>query len=61
MCLNKHLQPDMLNLVLNIASLTYDDLFFFKNKPRIDDVKGCDSRSTKRFSVTAQQPRGWRG
>ncbi len=26
MCLDKHLQPDMLNIVLNIAGLTYDDL-----------------------------------
>ena len=38
MYLNKHLQPHMLNLALNITGLTNDDLFYYKNKPRIDDV-----------------------
>ena len=38
MCLNKHLQPHMLDLVLNITGLTHDDLFYYKNKPRIDEV-----------------------
>ena len=34
--LNRHLQPHMLNLALNITGLTNDDLFYYKNKPRID-------------------------
>ena len=38
MYLNKHLQPHMLNLALDITGLTNDDLFYYKNKPRIDEV-----------------------
>ena len=38
MYLNHHLQPHMLNLALNITGLTNDDLFYFKNKVRIDGV-----------------------
>ena len=38
MGLNKHLQPHMLDFVLNIADLTHDDPFYYKNKPRIDEV-----------------------
>ena len=36
MYLNRHLQPHMLNLALDITGLTNDDLFYYKNKPRID-------------------------
>ena len=38
MYLNKHLQPHMLNLAFDITGLTNDDLFYYKNKPRIDGV-----------------------
>ena len=38
MYLNRHLQPHMLNLALNITGLTDDDLFYYKNKTRIDEV-----------------------
>ena len=38
MYLNRHLEPHMLDLALNIASLTHDDLFYYKNKERIDEV-----------------------
>ena len=38
MYLNRHLQPHMLNLALNITGLTNDDLFYYKNKLRIDAV-----------------------
>ena len=38
MYLNKHLQPHMLNLALDITGLTNDDLFYYKNKTRIDNV-----------------------
>lgn len=38
MYLNHHLQPHMLNLALDITNLTHDDLFYYKNKPRIDGV-----------------------
>ena len=41
MYLNKHLQPHMLDLALNITGLTHDDLFYYKNKQRIDDT-ACD-------------------
>ena len=34
--LNKHLEPHMLNLALDITGLTNDDLFYYKNKPRVD-------------------------
>ena len=36
--LNKHLQPHMLKLALDITGLTHDDLFYYKNKPHIDSV-----------------------
>ena len=38
MYLNKHLQPSMLNLALDITGLTHDDLFYYKNKGHIDQV-----------------------
>lgn len=38
MYLNQHLQPHMLNLALDITGLTNDDLFYYKNKTRIDNV-----------------------
>ena len=38
MYLNRHLQPHMLNLALNITGLTNDDLFYYKNKTRIDNI-----------------------
>ena len=38
MYLNRHLQPHMLNLALDITGLTSDDLFYYKNKPRIDQT-----------------------
>ena len=36
--LNQHLQPHMLDLALNITGLGHDDLFYYKNKVRIDEV-----------------------
>ena len=38
MYLNHHLQPHMLTLALDITGLTNDDLFYYKNKPHIDQV-----------------------
>ena len=38
MYLNRHLQPHMLELALDITGLTNDDLFYYKNKPQIDQV-----------------------
>ena len=38
MYLNNHLQPHMLELALDITGLTRDDLFYYKNKPRVDAV-----------------------
>lgn len=47
MYLNRHLQPHMLNLALDITGLTNDDLFYYKNKVRIDDVAlGFHERAT---------------
>ena len=36
--LNKHLKPHMLNLALDITGLTSDDLFYYKNKVRVDGM-----------------------
>ncbi len=36
MYLNRHLEPHMLKFALDITGLTNDDLFYYKNKPRID-------------------------
>ena len=36
--LGKHLEPHMLNLALKMTGLTNDDLFYYKNKTRIDTV-----------------------
>lgn len=36
--LNKRLRPRMLDLALNITRLTRDDLFFFKNQRRIEQL-----------------------
>ena len=38
MLLNKRLRPRMLSLALNITGLGHDDLFYYKNKVRIDKV-----------------------
>ena len=38
MYLNKHLEPRILDLALDITNLTLDDLFYYKNKIRIDKV-----------------------
>ena len=36
--LNRHLQPRMLRLGLNICGLEEDDLFYFKNRSRVDQL-----------------------
>ena len=38
MYLNQHLQPHMLSLALDITGLEEDDLFYYKNRPRIDEL-----------------------
>lgn len=38
MYLNRHLQPRMLSLALNITGLTQDDLFYYKNQELIDQT-----------------------
>ena len=52
MYLNKYLQPHMLNLALDITGLTNDDLFYYKNKPRIDAVALGLQRSARELSAT---------
>ena len=51
MYMNKHLQPHMLNLALNITRLTNDDLFYFKNKLRIDEVAVSFQTTAKKLSA----------
>ena len=36
--LSKHLEPRALDIALNITGMTNDDLFYYKNKVRIDNV-----------------------
>lgn len=38
MYLNRHLQPHMLDVALNITDLTHDDLFYYKNQQRIEEL-----------------------
>ena len=53
MYLNRHLQPHMLNLALDITGLTSDDLFYYKNKPRIDDVALNISQQARALAAPA--------
>ena len=53
MYLNRHLQPHMLNLALNITGLTNDDLFYYKNKPRIDTVALSFSQQARALAAPA--------
>ena len=50
--LSKHLEPHMLNLALNITRLTHDDLFYYKNKPRIDDLALTFETRIREFTTT---------
>ena len=50
--LNKHLQPHMLDLALNITGLTHDDLFYYKNKQRIDDTAWIFQDRAARLAAT---------
>lgn len=52
MYLNRHLQPHMLDLALKITNLTNDDLFYYKNKQRIE-VLAESFRTTARELATA--------
>ena len=47
--LNRRLQPQMLNLALDITGLTNDDLFYNKNKQRIDEIG--DSIQSSAFAI----------
>ena len=51
MYLNKHLQPHMLDLALNITDLTHDDLFYYKNKPYIDEVAVTFQRTARELAA----------
>lgn len=50
--LNKHLQPHMLDLALNITGLTLDDLFYYKNKSHIDKVAVRFHRTAQRLTTS---------
>ncbi len=50
MYLNRHLQPHMLGLALDITGLTKDDLFYFKNKPSIDQTAWSIKRAADELS-----------
>ena len=47
--LNRRLQPKMLDLALDITGLTNDDLFYYKNKQRIDEIG--DSIQSSAFAI----------
>ena len=51
MYLNRHLQPRMLTLALDITGLTNDDLFYYKNKPHIDQVALSFRQSANALAV----------
>ena len=51
MYLNRHLQPHMLDLALDITGLTNDDLFYFKNKPYIDQAALTFQRNANALAV----------
>ncbi len=36
--LNRHLQPRMLDIALDITELTHDDLFYYKNRERVEEL-----------------------
>ena len=38
MYLNRHLQPRMLDIALDITGFTHDDLFYYKNKTRVEEL-----------------------
>ncbi len=52
MYLNRHLEPHMLELALDITGLTNDDLFYYKNKPRIDKA----ARSFRKRAAALPSP-----
>ena len=53
MYLNRHLQPRMLSLALGITGLEQDDLFYFKNKPRIDLLALSFQRTAASLNIAA--------
>ncbi len=57
MYLNRHLKPHMLNLALNITGLTNDDLFYYKNRPRIDELAATFRRTSR--ELTAAPTASW--
>ncbi len=65
--LNRHLQPRMLDLALDITGLTHDDLFYYKNRERVEELAqnlertataleglGEDRSEFRRFFANAQ-------
>ncbi|MYC29746.1 MAG: hypothetical protein F4X65_06630 [Chloroflexi bacterium] len=51
--LGKHLEPHAINLALKLTNLTYDDLFYYKNKPRIDNVALSYQETARTFALPA--------
>ena len=52
MYLNNISRSRMLELALDIAGLTYDDLFYYKNKTHIDDIAVRFHDTAKRLTAT---------
>ena len=50
MYLNRHLQPRMLRLGLSICGMKEDDLFYFKNKSRVDQLALSFQGTANQFS-----------
>ena len=49
--LNRRLQPQILDLALDVTGLTNDDLFYYKNKQRVDYIG--DSIQSSAFALSA--------
>lgn len=50
--LNRRLQPHMLRLGLNVCGLEEDDLFYFKNKSRVNDLALSFQTTANRLNPT---------
>ena len=50
--LNRLSQPRMLDLALDITGLSYDDLFYYKNKAHIDEVAIRFHETARRLATT---------
>ena len=50
--MNTKIEPQMLKLGLNITGLTSDDLFYYKNKSRIDTAAFSFQTTARELAAT---------